>query len=83
MPTVRAVLGQGPMAGTCSRTLIQGRTQQEVCTCGHGTKQLLDDSVQLLVTGAVAGTQRSTSSFLLPTGGGAMVGSVQQGHLQS
>lgn len=82
MLTDRAVLGQGPTAGTSSRTPTQGRTQQAVCTRGHGTKQLLEDSIQLLGMGAVAGTQHSTSSFLLPTGGRAMVGSVQQGHLQ-
>lgn len=76
------MLGQGPIDGTCSRTPTQGRIQQVVCTCAHGAKQLLEDSIQLLGTGAVAGTQHSTSSFLLPTGGGAVVGSVQQGYLQ-
>ena len=50
---------------------------------GHGTKQLPEGLIQLLGMGAAAETQDSTSPFLLPAGGDAEVGSVQQGHLQS
>lgn len=79
-----AVLGQAHHCGTCFRRRpTQGRHRQVACMCGHGTKQLPKGLIQLLGMGAAAETQHSTFPFLLPAGGDAEVGSVQQGHLQS